>query len=48
MSADPLEVTSEGLLGLQQAVIDARQQKKDLLKDAATIRQSLVSLNRLP
>ena len=47
MSADPLEVTSEGLLGLQQAVIDARQQKKDLLKDAATIRQSLVSLNRV-
>lgn len=28
LSADPLEVTSEGLKGLQQAVIDANRQRK--------------------
>ena len=47
MSADPFEVTSEGLLGLQRAVIDARQQREELLKDAASIRQSVASLNRV-
>lgn len=47
VSADPLEVTSEGLLDLQQAVIDARQQTKELRKDAASIQQSLTSLNRI-
>ena len=46
-SADPLAVTSEDLLGLQRAVIDARQQKQELLKDAAAIQQSLASLNRV-
>lgn len=47
MSADPLEVTSEGLLGLQQAVIDASRQREELGKDVASINQSLVSLNRV-
>ncbi|MYF36705.1 MAG: DUF4236 domain-containing protein [Synechococcus sp. SB0678_bin_12] len=46
-SADPVQVTSEGLLGLQRAVIDARQQREELLKDAAAIQQSLASLNRV-
>ena len=46
-SADPLQVTSESLLGLQQAVIDARQQREELLKDTASIRYSLASLNRV-
>ena len=46
-SADPVRITSEDLLGLQRAVIDARRQKQELLKDAAAIRQSLISLNRI-
>jgi len=41
ISADPLEVTSEGLQGLQQAVIDANRQRGELKKDAASIRGSL-------
>ena len=45
MSAGPPEVTSEGLLGLRQAVINARQQREDLMKDAVSIKQSLASLN---
>ena len=44
-SADPLAVTSEGLLGLRQAVIDANQQREDLTKDVASIKRSLDSLN---
>ena len=44
ISADPLEVTSDGLLGLQQAVINAKRQKEELKKDAASIKQSLNSL----
>ncbi|MXZ83939.1 MAG: DUF4236 domain-containing protein [Synechococcus sp. SB0666_bin_14] len=44
-SADPVQVTSESLLGLQLAVIDARQQRQELVKDAASIQQSLASLN---
>ena len=46
ISADPLEVTSEGLLGLQQAVIDANRQKQELTRDAESIKGSL-SLLRL-
>lgn len=41
ISADPLEVTSEGLQGLQQAVIDANRQRDELKRDAASIRGSL-------
>ncbi|UPM50129.1 DUF4236 domain-containing protein [Synechococcus sp. A10-1-5-1] len=41
ISADPLEVTSEGLQGLQQAVIDANRQRDELKRDAASIRDSL-------
>ena len=41
LSADPLEVTSEGLKGLQQAVIDANRQREELRSDAETIRKSL-------
>ena len=46
ISADPLEVTSEGLQGLQQAVIDANRQKQELTRDAESIKGSL-SLLRL-
>jgi len=46
ISADPLEVTSEGLKGLQQAVIDANRQKQELTRDASSIQGSL-SLLRL-
>ena len=46
ISADPLEVTSEGLQGLQQAVIDANRQKQELIRDAESIKGSL-SLLRL-
>lgn len=45
ISADPLEITSEGLQGLQQAVIDANRQREELQQDADTIRQSLSLLN---
>ena len=41
ISADPLEVTSEGLQGLQQAVIDANRQKQELTRDAESIKGSL-------
>ena len=41
ISADPLEVTSEGLQGLQQAVIDANHQKQELTRDAESIKGSL-------
>ena len=41
ISADPLEVTSEGLQGLQQAVIDANSQKQELTRDAESIKGSL-------
>ena len=41
ISADPLEVTSDGLLGLQQAVIDAKQQERELREDAVSIKRSL-------
>ena len=41
LSADPLEVTSEGLKGLQQAVIDANRQREELKSDAETIKKSL-------
>jgi len=41
LSADPLEVTSEGLKGLQQAVIDANRQREELRADAASIKKSL-------
>lgn len=41
LSADPLDVTSEGLQGLQQAVIDANRQRDRLEKDALSIRGSL-------
>ena len=46
ISADPLEVTSEGLQGLQQAVINANRQKQELTRDAESIKGSL-SLLRL-
>ena len=46
ISANPLEVTSEGLQGLQQAVIDANRQKQELTRDAESIKGSL-SLLRL-
>lgn len=46
ISADTLEVTSEGLEGLQQAVIDANHQKQELTRDAESIKGSL-SLLRL-
>lgn len=45
ISADPLKITSESLLGLHQAVIDATQQREELRKDAASIKQSLASIN---
>ena len=41
ISADPLEVTSDGLQGLQQAVIDANRQKQELTRDAESIKGSL-------
>ena len=41
ISADPLEVTSEGLQGLQRAVIDANRQKQELTRDAESIKGSL-------
>ena len=41
IGADPLEVTSEGLQGLQQAVIDANSQKQELTRDAESIKGSL-------
>ena len=45
VSADPLEVTSEGLKGLQQAVIDANRQKQELKGDASSIKGSLSLLH---
>ena len=45
ISADPLEITSEGLQGLQQAVIDANRQRQELQQDAEAVRQSLNLLN---
>ena len=44
ISADPLEVTSEGLEGLRQAVIDANHQRQVLSRDAASIKRSLLLL----
>ena len=41
LSAGPLDVTSEGLQGLQKAVIDANRQRDELKKDALAIRGSL-------
>ena len=45
ISADPLEVTSEGLQGLQRAVIDANRQKQELTRDAESIKGSLSLLH---